>query len=235
METRRSPIFDPSFKRAKAAFDLRYYRWAQDQARKEVKEGFPTLRLIKSRLVYKVLEIARSMSKEEQLEFLSALVKRANKDGVELAGEAITDRDQELINRYLNHDRYEIAPGLQMLDATFERRGDQKLYRSAKERAVLPKIDEKRLRTQVLQKLRPILGEWSVKESSDSWWYETKIGPWSIWTFVETNRKFEHLSYYHRIVVQDDLNLQFALSPTQWFGIGGAATSWKLWEDSEIE
>jgi hypothetical protein len=235
MPSRKSPVSDPSFQRAKATFDLRYYHWALAQARREINEDFPSLRLIKNELVYKFLEIARSMDKEEQLQFLSALVKRTHSDGVELAGDPFTARDQELIDRYLNHDYSEIAPGLPVLDGTFERRGDKRIYRSVNERATLPKIDKKRLRKLVVQKLRPILGECSMKESSDSWWYETKIGIWSVWTLVAAYKKFVHLSYFQRIVVQEGIDLRFPISPTAWFGIGGGSTDWKLWENSEME
>lgn len=234
MNNRQSPIFDPSFQRAKAAFDLRYYRWAQQQAQTESAQDFPLLRSIKNALVYRFFEVARPMGIKEQDEFLKALVKRAHRDAVRLSGEAITTREEELIDRYLNLDRFEIAPGLTILDATFERRGDEKIYRSLKERAVLPKIDKKQLRSQVIEKLRPVLGDCSIIESPDSWWYETKIGPWSVWTVVNTSKKFAHLSYFQRIAVQEGIDLRFPLSAMQWFGIGGG-TDWTLWEDSEIK
>jgi|SRR6185437_7274835 len=234
MNNRQSPIFDPSFQRAKAAFDLRYYRWAQQQAQTESAQDFPLLRSIKNALVYRFLEVAGPMGSKGQDEFLKALVKRAHGDAVKLLGEAITSREEELIDRYLNFDRLEMAPGLQALDATFERHGDERIYRSVKERAVLPKIDKKQLRSQVVEKLGPILGDCSINESPDSWWYETKIGPWSVWTLVNACKKFVHLSYFQRITVQDGIDLRFPLSVMQWFGIGGG-TDWTLWDDSEIQ
>jgi hypothetical protein len=237
MHARKRPIDSLSFHKAKAAYNLRYYRWAQEQGRREVEQGFPTSQLIRNELVYRFSEIARSMNKEEQLQFLSALVKRSHPDGAELAGEEITDSDKKFIDRYVNHDRYEIAPGLQVMDATFERRGDKRIYRSISDRASLLKIDNKQLRKLVVEKLRPILGDCSVKESLDNWWYETKIGSWSIWTIITANKNSVHLSYFHRINVQEGIALHdaFGLSPVQWLGIGGSSADWKLWANSEIE
>lgn len=235
MPIKKSLILEPSFRKAKAAFDLSYYRWAQRQGQEEVNRDFVTLRLIRDELVYRMLDILESIGKEEQFAILSALIKRAHKDGAEEAGEAITRRDQELIDRYLHRDRHETATGDTVVDATFERRGNKKLYRPAKERAVLPKINKETLRRLVVKKLQPVLGVPCASDTSDSWRYETKVGPWSVLTFVDGNKRFVHLSYFQRINVYDDLNLQFALSARQWFGIGGGSTDWKLWDDSEIE
>jgi hypothetical protein len=233
MPNRKLSIDNSSLQRARASFDVHYYRWAQEQARREVNEDLATLHMIKNPLVYRFLEIAQAMDKQQRLELFKALVKRAHFNAAESVGETMNTRDEELINGYLNHDTY-IEDGIRVVNATFDRRGNDRIYRPVEQRAALPQIDRKRLRTLVVEKLRHNLGEYSVHESPDSWWYETKIGVWSIWTLVAAHKKHVHLSYCHRISVAQGVDLRFPISAMQWLGIGGS-TDWSLWNESEVD
>ena len=231
MRSRKLNIDSSSLRIAKTTFDVHYYRWAQKEAQSEVNENFATLRTIKNPLVYRVLEMAQPMDRRQQLCFLNALVKRAHLTAVEAVGEALSTSDEELINQYLTHDTY-VEHGTRIVDGTFERRANQKIYQPIEQRAGLPQIDKERLRKLVIEKLRPNLGEWAVHESADSWWYETKLDMWSIWTLVATNKRHAHLTYCHRISVTQGVDLRFPISVMQWLGIGGS-TDWILWNDSE--
>lgn len=233
MHNRKLIIDNPSLQLAKASFDVRYYRWAQKEAQREVNEELATLRGIKNPLIYRVLEIAQPMDKRQQLALFNALVKRAHLNAVEAVGEAISASDEEFINRYLTHDTY-VEHGTRIVDATFKRRADTKIYQPIEQRTDLPRIDKERLRKLVLEKLRRNLGEYAVHESVDSWWYQTNVGLWSIWTLIATNKRHAHLSYCHRISVTQGVDLRFPISAMQWLGIGGS-TDWSLWNDSEAD
>lgn len=233
MGSRKVMVDNASFQRAKASFNNHYYRWAVGEAKREISEGFATLLKLKNPLVYRFLELAQSMDKQQQFEFLNALVKRAHLSVVEAVDETTSEKEKALIDKYLTLDTY-VENGTRVIDATFERQGSDKIYQSMKKAACPGDIDKKLLRKLTVETLRRALGEYSVHDSLDSWWYETKVGVWSVWTLVSANKKHVHLSYCHRISVAQGIDLRFPLSAMQWLGLGGS-TDWILWQDSQVE
>jgi hypothetical protein len=233
MGSKKVMVDSTSFQRAKASFNNHYYRWAVCEAKREINEDLATLLKLKNPLVYRFLELARSMNKQQQFEFLNALVKRAHLSVLEALDETMSEKDKELIDKYLTLDTY-VENGSRVIDATFERRGDDKIYQSIKKTAGPEDIDKKLLRRLTVETLRRTLGEYSVHDSLDSWWYEAKTGVWSVWTLVSANKKHAHLSYCHRISVAQGIDLRFPLSAMQWLGLGGS-TDWILWQDSQVE
>ena len=69
-------------------FAVRYYRWALDDARREVRENFPLLRTVKSGLVIRAVAYFESLADDERLRAAAALVKRSHRRAVELTGDS---------------------------------------------------------------------------------------------------------------------------------------------------
>jgi len=82
-------------------FVTRYYRWALEDCQREVNEGFPLLRAIKSRFILRVLAVMEPLQKEQRIRLSIALVKRFHERAVEVTGEYLTAEEEELCKSYL--------------------------------------------------------------------------------------------------------------------------------------
>ena len=81
-------------------FALGYYLWSQQEFRREIAEGFPYLNYFKNGSAYWVVQMMLKMPVEEQYFFGEALVKRFHPRAIQLTGEAITEREQSLCDKY---------------------------------------------------------------------------------------------------------------------------------------
>ena len=94
------PARPPDNRRAPAdEFAVRYYHWALDDVRREVRENFPLLRAVKSGLTMRAVAYFESLADDERLRAAMAPVKRSHRRAVELTGDswgaadAAVDRD----------------------------------------------------------------------------------------------------------------------------------------------
>jgi len=70
---------------------LRFYRWAQRDAEREVRAGYPLVRRIESSTTKLFLNYMAGFSVEDQLHIVLTLLKRVHEVAVELSGEVLTD------------------------------------------------------------------------------------------------------------------------------------------------
>jgi len=84
-------------------FARRYYHWALEDARREVREGFPLLRTIKNRTVHHLLARMDSLSKDEQIRFGDALVKRFLPQLLAIQGEVLSAEEQAMVRDFLDN------------------------------------------------------------------------------------------------------------------------------------
>jgi len=77
---------------------VRYYRWALDDARREVQEGFPLLRGVKSTLVIRALGFLESFAEVERPRVATSLVKRSHRRAVGLTADS-WGPEEEQVNR----------------------------------------------------------------------------------------------------------------------------------------
>lgn len=75
---------------ARAEFNLRYYRWALQDFKREIDQGFPWLKGFKTGSPAEVLKLLTARNRDEQMTMANALVKRFHKDAVEAAGDDMT-------------------------------------------------------------------------------------------------------------------------------------------------
>jgi hypothetical protein len=75
---------------AKDEFAVRYYRWAREDFRREIGQGFPLLGSIKGTAALRLLAAMESLGPDEQVRFADALVKRFHPRATELLNEPLT-------------------------------------------------------------------------------------------------------------------------------------------------
>ena len=193
---------------------MRYYRWALDDARREVEANFPLLRNVKSSLPMRAVAFFESMPGPERLAAMTALVKRNHRRGVALTGDSWHDADEERIDQdYRNAAR--ISPP------------EEEWYRHAMlhDHAKL-KLDRRRFLAAVKAELVPILGPGQPFSTAHEWRYETPIGPWALVTFIDVGGSVHQLAYTQTIRVDPAHVLKEGLSICGWLGIGGGHTVW---------
>lgn len=84
-------------------FALRYYEWSLEQSNKELEEDFPHVRRVKSSLVFLFLEFIESRTRAELRELMTGGLKRFQQRAVELKGEKISAREQEIHQQFINY------------------------------------------------------------------------------------------------------------------------------------
>lgn len=147
---------------ASRAFAVRYYRWALDDARREVEKDFPRIRGVKGKMAFRALTFLESLSQKQRHAAARALVRRFHSEGMAGSGESMTVEDDDWVSKWLAAARIESLLEFQPRD-----RPSRSLFRKA-----------------VLQQLGPILSSEFQKHSSTTGVFRTQIGPWTLVTTV---------------------------------------------------
>ena len=85
---------------AKDEFAVRYYRFALDDARREVRENFPLLRTVRCALPIRAVAYLESFTGDDRLAVATALVKRAHRRAVELTGDSWGAEEERIDQGY---------------------------------------------------------------------------------------------------------------------------------------
>jgi hypothetical protein len=220
-------------KGARKEFMERYHQWAFTDARREVHEDFRLVRRVRNQTAYRFLEMVEPMAKEEQLRLMTALVKRYHKAGLAPVPEDITPEDEGLIKRYREYDHGEIIPGIRAR-LPIIRDGRHKRIREVGEGLKTPKIDLKRLRKAIVERLRGTCGDKITHYDAGSFYFETRICSWNVRTELNTSSR-SRLSYFHRLVIPTwEIIVGEGISLFHWLGLTGG-TNWELEDDSQID
>src|SRR2546428_355874 len=81
-------------------FAVRYYRWALDDARREVQADFPLLRTVRSALPIRAVAYLEPFSETERLAKMTSLVKRSHRRAVSLTGDSWGAEDERVDEHY---------------------------------------------------------------------------------------------------------------------------------------
>ena len=194
-------------------FAVRYYRWALDDARREVRENFPLLRAVKSGLVIRMIAYLESFAGDDRLRVAMALVKRSHRRAVELTTDS-WGADEETIDR-----NYRAAASIP--------RPDEEWYRHAllHEPDKL-KIDRGRFLAAVKAELTSVLGAGEPFSTEHEWRYASPLGPWTLVTLVDVGGSVHQLAYTHTVRTAAPRPLREGVSLCGWLGIGGGHTVW---------
>jgi hypothetical protein len=168
-------------------FNLRYYRWALQDSRREIENDFPFVGGFKSGPTWHVKDMMAKMPLNNRLFFGAALVKRFHKEAVEAAGDQITEAETKQCDEYLRRALYPSSAGFAL-----ERRlraGERAVYANRTTLARLVKLELKSVG------LRPFESENVAGVLS----YQSTIDGWQIITQVHTREKHAQLAYNHII------------------------------------
>jgi hypothetical protein len=169
-------------------FSLRYYRWALQDFKREIAEGFPFLKGFKTGPPAAVVEMMSRSTRGEQLALASALLKRFHKNAVEAAGDQITAEEEAACREYL--DRIPRAHPLELALLRKAAAGDRGVYAK---RGKLVNLVKAELEAGGMQIFEPedLVGVLS---------YQNIVDGWQIITRIDTREKHAQLAYNHSIV-----------------------------------
>ena len=194
-------------------FAVRYYRWALDDFRREIRENFPLLRTVKESLAIRLVGYMESLSVEERLELATALVKRNHRKALEITGDVWATAEEELVRTYRDVARIPRPEEAEW----------QRALLSGSDRF---NVNRGRFLVAVKDELAPVLGSGGEPFSTkDEWRYRTPIGPWSIETYIDVGGRAP-LGYFHSIRAGEPRPLREGVSLLGWLGIGGGHTLW---------
>jgi hypothetical protein len=192
---------------ASDVFARRYYRWALDDAGREVREGFPLVRAVASGLTIRAVAYLESLPAERRQVVTTTLVKRAHRRALELTGEAWGPREEQIERGYIEAVRI------------------PRPEEAAHSKAVLadraPRIDRARFLRAVRSELAPILGPGEAFSTAHEWRFDTAIGPWALVTLVDVGGQHHQLAYTQTLRADVARPLKEGVSLTQWLGLGG--------------
>lgn len=194
---------------ARDEFAVRYYQWALGDARREVSEAFRLVRSIKDALAMRSLAYLERLLPIEQIELLTALIKRFHPRAVELTGERLTAREEGLMK---TKDDAILLLQLPM-EAELGPLSPNKR----------PRMSRSRFATLLKKQMADLLGTppAAVKQAG---MFRTGIGDWTLSTIVTYGSP---PVYTQNIRVAERWSLQEAISVLSWLGIAGQ-TSWDL-------
>lgn len=85
-------------------FAINYYQWAKADFRREFDEGFPILSRLPCSASLNVPEFVATLPDDEQWRFALALLRRGrHRQGAELCGEFLSEKEHELLDRSTLH------------------------------------------------------------------------------------------------------------------------------------
>ncbi len=210
--------------RAQLEFDERYYRWALDDWRREIDEGFPFLTTLQGLLQKPILRLMNSLDGDERWLLAKALVKRGREDGVLTRwGDPFTDEDRQFEQLFLDMVSTVVSQPiiLDLKDARARKR-------------VFPKLNRRKFRRHIVTALSPVLGERYENWGGGEWRYNTPVGPWQIMTYIDAGGSIHQLCYEHDIIASEHVYLTQNINLLRWLGIG-SQTEWQGVGDSDAE
>jgi hypothetical protein len=178
---------------AKEEFAGRYYRWALTEARRDVSERFPLLRSIKGSLAIRTLNYIETLAPIEQLELITASIKRFHPRGSELAGDRLSPRESQLIQ----------AKNEAVLASPEPAQDDRS------------PISRSRLVTEIKKRMRATWGEPSSDRNMS--FFRLQVGDWTVTTIVSCGKP---PFYVQNIRAAERWSLQENISAFTWLGLG---------------
>src|SRR5262245_58016569 len=205
-------------KTARDEFALRFYQWARDDFRREIREGLQFIASIKGSAALRFIEIWNTLSTREQSILARALLKWAHQEAVEHLGDYRSAEEDELLQRYLTLAREDCQIEREIWKRRFAGQGPVK------------KINRRRFASLTKEKLKPILGESFQIMGRNDVQFSRTIGSWTVNTRVIVGQP---PYYHHRIVAVDHVFLwEQPIDILSWLGIPMGLT-WNLILDDD--
>jgi hypothetical protein len=210
----------------KTEFLVRYYWWAKEDIKREVREGFPLLGALKDGtcgVAFNFFNRVQASSPEDTVSLMTALLKRRMLNTVQVAGDAYTENEKQLCKDYfqsplvLNPRQTEFAEKKLAGDKTAS-------------------VNRQSLRLAIKAELTPLLGENVAKFGKETWRYLTPVGDWTIHTHIDTGGNIHQLSYDHSIGTPEfpAMLTDVSISMQSWLGIAGGPMQWEYLTDEAV-
>jgi hypothetical protein len=85
-----------TFAEAQQQFQVRYYLWSISEFEQEIEQSFPSLRLFKAGLIWRLYQFMQQLGRDKQLELAHSILKRFHPDAVKKLGESCSDEECSL-------------------------------------------------------------------------------------------------------------------------------------------
>ena len=195
---------------AKKEFAARYYLWAKEDIKREVRERFPLLRRLETGCAFRFFSYIQTLSDEDSVKLMTASLKHQMKESAESFGEAYSPQDAELVEEYINSPVLQSPLERELFDRQIE--GETMVF-----------ADRKALRCLIRAELKKLLGEKIAKDSAATWTYLTPVCDWTIQTDIDTGGRIQ-LKYSHNIGSPFHPFLyEHRISVPSWLGTAGQA------------
>jgi hypothetical protein len=215
-------------------FQIRYYYWAFEDFKREIKNDFPFLRAFNSGPAWAAMSIISSLEFDDRILFAKALTKRFHPQAVELLEESMTETEKEICKEFRDKILTNSPRELAHIEKSVRKTSHEYVSRS-------------KLRRFIKHELTGL----NMKEGDDELGailrYETRINSWDILTDIDISGTHSRLIYHHTILAAERpqivrlksgqeksifIPLAKSISLNSWFGIS-SQTEWAYL--SEIE
>lgn len=204
--------------KSSSEFCIRYYQWALKDAEREVRQEFPFVSKIKDRSTLSFLAVMEPLPLEQRLSYASILVKNIFKDILNDRSNLVTGNEDILYKQFCNE----------------EKKFEKILYRQEKLETFNVRINTKRLRSFLEEKLSKLFGDTIQSDGSNRFAYRREIGFWKIDTHIFLGGRAK-LNYMHVIspICEADLRLEplIVTDMLLWLGVG--RMTWNLMTDED--
>lgn len=209
-------------------FAINYYQWAKADFRREFDEGFPILSRLPCSASLNVPEFVATLPDDEQWRFALALLRRGrHRQGAELCGEFLSEKEHELLDRF--HHRVKIENFIGTFLRTGPSRKEIEIKAGVENGSLKFQKSNKVFREAVHKRISQTLGtpDKIERQGSNAVIVRTKIiGSWTVWTYIGFSTKIP-LRYEHVLSLTLAPDFTPRISFLGWLGIIGD-TMWDL-------
>jgi hypothetical protein len=199
----------------------RYYRWALADSRREVEQGLPMVRLVRSVGALTFIEMMGARSKDEQFVIARLLVKRAHK--------AIAEPMDPLTPGEARHvEARHVEEWVQERGNQIAQTGYRKANELGADRPL--ELDRRRFAYEVKQSLVNICGP-HEELGQGAWQHERSLGDFLAQTRIDVGGRQHQLTYGHTLKVSRSVLMEH-VSLLSWLGIS-VQTQWVLRSESD--
>jgi hypothetical protein len=209
-------------------FRLRLYKWAKQDAQREVQEDFPFLRQIKGSSAWRILALMESLSEDDRLQLASSLVKG-------IAGEAALVACNEEWNHIDVNWRNKFRHACIIEPITYEI--EEKFLRKIVSGELSFKIRKKEFKSLLKSELQSVVGDLSHGKG-DILIYQKDLADWSIRTVIDIGGS-QQLRYDHQVIYANSQRELSSLEPSsihflRWLGMGETSWDYLTEEDTPL-
>src|SRR5258708_27340314 len=209
-----------SFDKMLDEYSVRAYHWAQADFKNQIAEGFPILRPIRSRTIWRFVAWMDSLPHSQKDKAAHALVKRSFPRALVVLQDGISTEDKSWEKKY-QAAMSEPFPGeFALNDAEIAGR-------------IGPLINRRRLTARIRKDLRDIIGQPLLNLGGGSQVYGREIQGFRVETWVDVGGAFS-MRCRHAIPIGEQVWLAESIDILSYWGMGGGP-EWQYLTEDDME